>query len=213
MSERARTSAQPPLNWPTSCLLRCRPYSEAEHLQAELAKQNIHLHILNKVKLGDDISDIVFGTMAACMGFIVFGTKDYGEKTGNPAASDKELSFWQNYMMKKGKVLIPLRMIPWEEDFDHIAAKVVFNTNSLTLTWIKGEPLPRTLVTDILKAMISSGVALKGSRNDRRRAKRLRSLKDLMSEESPAHSAAQGAGALQQVQLHLAQPTCLPSPP
>ena len=45
--------------------------------------------------------------MQGCDAFIAFGTRDYGESTGNPAATDQELFFWQNYMEKKGKALVP----------------------------------------------------------------------------------------------------------
>ena len=33
----------------------------------------------------------------------------------------------------------------------HTAAQVLFHTNKLVLTWIKGEPMPPTLVDDIVK--------------------------------------------------------------
>ena len=91
--------------------------------------------------------------MQDCDAFIAFGTRDYGESTGNPAATDQELFFWQNYMEKKGKALVPVRMIEWEEDFDHTAAKVLFNTNRLVLTWILGEPMPDDIIGDLTKAL------------------------------------------------------------
>ena len=33
-------------------------------------------------------------------------------------------------------------MIPWDEDFLHVAAIVLFGTNAPVLKWIKGEPMP-----------------------------------------------------------------------
>ena len=44
-----------------------------------------------------------------------------------------------------------MRMIPWDDGFDHTAAQVLFHTNKLVLTWIQGEPMPPDLVADILK--------------------------------------------------------------
>ena len=73
-----------------------------------------------------------------------------GQSTGNPAATDRELAFWQTAMMRRpGKCLIPVRMIPWEEDFTHIAADVLFSSNYLALAWMKGEPMPENLVEQI----------------------------------------------------------------
>ena len=70
--------------------------------------------------------------------------------------TDQELAFFQSYCsastrILKPKALVPLRMIPWDDDFDHTAAQVLFHTNKLVLTWIKGEPMPPTLVDDIVK--------------------------------------------------------------
>ena len=43
--------------------------------------------------------------------------------------------------------------IPWGEEFTHECAQELFGSNLLVLTWIKGEPLPGSLVDDILKAL------------------------------------------------------------
>ena len=43
--------------------------------------------------------------------------------------------------------------IPWGEEFTFPAARELFGSNLLVLTWIKGEPLPGGLVDDILKAI------------------------------------------------------------
>ena len=57
-------------------------------------------------------------------------------------------------MMKRpGKCLIPLRMIPWEEDFTFVAGQVMFGCNDLCLTWIKGEPMPSDTVPRIVGAL------------------------------------------------------------
>ena len=80
---------------------------------------------------------------------------------------------WKEEHEPEGKRLIPLRMvsccvlsrtrpllfvfhalqIPWEEDFTHSTARELFGSNLLALTWIKGEPLPGDLVTDILRGL------------------------------------------------------------
>ena len=99
--------------------------------------------------------------MHECDAFIAFATRDYGENTGNSAATDKELDFWQSYMMRKGaKTLIPVRMIPWGEEFDFLAARVLFNMNNIVITWIKGDDMPPTIVKDILESMIRKGMPL-----------------------------------------------------
>ncbi len=43
--------------------------------------------------------------------------------------------------------------IPWGEKFTYPAARQLFGSNLLVLTWIKGEPLPGSLVDDILGAL------------------------------------------------------------
>ena len=91
--------------------------------------------------------------MGGCDAFIAFGTKDYAQSTGNPAATDQELAYFQSALMKRGKALIPLRMISWDEEFDEIPARVLFNTNKLTLTWILGDPMPDDLVADIVRVL------------------------------------------------------------
>ena len=46
-----------------------------------------------------------------------------------------------------------MAQIPWGEEFTFSAARELFGSNLLTLTWIKGESLPDGLVDDILKAI------------------------------------------------------------
>ena len=40
--------------------------------------------------------------------------------------------------------------IRWGEEFDHETARELFSSNLLALTWIKGEPMPKSLVSDVL---------------------------------------------------------------
>ena len=76
-----------------------------------------------------------------------------GHAAINPAATDQELAYFQTSLMKMGKVLIPLRMISWDDEFDHIPARVLFNTNKLTLTWMLGGAMPEDLVADLVRAL------------------------------------------------------------
>ena len=44
--------------------------------------------------------------------------------------------------------------IPWDDDeFDHATARELFGSNLLALTWIKGKPMPRELVDEILRGL------------------------------------------------------------
>ena len=44
-------------------------------------------------------------------------------------------------------------MIPWSDEFDHIAARVLFGRNELSLAWPLGKPMPEDLPDDIAKAL------------------------------------------------------------
>ena len=78
-----------------------------------------------------------------------------GSQSVRSAATVRRLMMYKQKPVrdKKGKVLVPLRMIPWDDEFDHIRARVLFNTNKLTLTWILGDPMPENLVADIVGAL------------------------------------------------------------
>ena len=43
--------------------------------------------------------------------------------------------------------------IPWDEAFEHETGRELFGSNLLALTWIKGEPMPRELVDEILRGL------------------------------------------------------------
>ena len=80
---------------------------------------------------------------------------------------------WGQEHQSESKPLIPLRMvracarfvffqtaddelvaqIPWGDEFEHETARRLFGSNRLALTWIKGEPRPRDLVDEILRAL------------------------------------------------------------
>ena len=82
---------------------------------------------------------------------MVFGTSNYGEKTPNPACT----YFESEYARNAGKKMILLRMIPWEQPFDHLQARVMFGMNSLVLSWMEEMPMPEDLVDNIVAALES----------------------------------------------------------
>ena len=101
------------------------------------------------MKAGQDISTEVFEWIEWADTFLVFGTANYGEDTGNPASSCMEAKYAQN----ERKRIILLRMIPWNAKHDHLQARVLFGMNSLTLEWQPGARMPITLVEDIVRAL------------------------------------------------------------
>ena len=103
----------------------------------------------NYVEDSMDITDEVFEWIEYADTFLVFGTRDYGEDTGNPASSCAESKYAQN----QKKRIILIRMIPWEEDFQHLQARVLFGQNKLTLEWQLGTPMPPFLCQQIIDAL------------------------------------------------------------
>ena len=66
------------------------PAPQARELKAALAERGVLLHIID-VSAGENIEDKVFMTMEACDALLVFGSRDYGEDTGNPASTYHEI--------------------------------------------------------------------------------------------------------------------------
>ena len=128
---------------------------EATQLQAALRDEyGIELQIMDGssgVGAGTQLSERVFQSIEESDVFMAFGTSDYGEKTPNPACTFYESEFARN----KGKHMILLRMIPWESEFEHLQARVLFGLNIHMLVWIQGEPMPVSLLEDISKALAS----------------------------------------------------------
>lgn len=113
----------------------------------------VHLKIVD-MSAGQDIDKEVYEWIEHCSAFLVMGTKHYGEDTGNSACTYREVKFAQ---AKKKKIIL-LRMIPWDEEFDHLQARVLFSQNILTLEWQRNEDgsassMPASLVPEIIKAM------------------------------------------------------------
>ena len=86
---------------------------------------------------------------------MVFGTSNYGEKTANPACT----YFESEYARNAGKKMILLRMIPWDQQFDHLQARVMFGMNSLALSWMEEMPMPGDLVDSIVAALEGDAAA------------------------------------------------------
>ena len=55
--------------------------------------------------------------------------------------------------MDRNKHIILLRMIDFEQEFEHLQARVMFGLNKLSLFWLPGEPMPDTLVDKIVDAV------------------------------------------------------------
>ena len=88
---------------------------EAWELQRALASVGIFLKFV-EMQAGLDIDHEVYEWIKHCDSFLVFGTKGYGEDTGNSACTYHEIKFAQ----AKRKHIILLRMIPWDEEFDQL---------------------------------------------------------------------------------------------
>ena len=122
--------------------------AEARALFQALKDAGVHLKIVD-MKAGQDIDKEVYEWIEHCDTFLVFGTKTYGEDTGNSACTYNELKFAQ----AKKKRIILLRMISWEDEFEELQARVLFNRNILMLEWQQGQSMPEKLVPEIIKAL------------------------------------------------------------
>eukprot|EP01052_Picozoa_sp_SAG31_P009221 SAG31_NODE_480_length_15108_cov_56.073423_10_plen_673_part_00 len=150
----AKTVQKPPKARTIFGSMRFPVPPEARQLQKSLAREGITLHIV-EARAGDDISDEVFEWIEHADSFLVFGTHHYGEDTGNPASSCAEAK----YAQYQGKRIILLRMIPWEQEFDHLQARVMFGQNKLTLDWQIGAAMPPLLCEQIVRALELTGEA------------------------------------------------------
>jgi prolyl 4-hydroxylase len=77
------------------------------------------------------------------------GSEEYGENTGNSACTYNEAKFAQG----KNKTVILIRMIPFEEQFKHLQARVMFGLNKLEVPWMLGTPMPTELPDMLMEAM------------------------------------------------------------
>lgn len=126
----------------------------AKKVQTALAERGVDLRIVDIIP-GRDIDTEVFSGIEEAEAFIVFGSSNYGEDTGNPASTFHELKYAQECK----KQIIMIRMIPFEQKHEHLPARVLFGQNKLTLFWLLNTPMPPTLVDDIMKGMSQPGGA------------------------------------------------------
>ena len=126
----------------------------AEALRSELAKHGITAIIIN-MAVGGDIDTQVFQWIEHCETFVVFGSAHFGEDTGNQACTYYE---YKHAFAKKKRIIL-LRMIPFDQEFEELQARVIFNANRLVLPWMVGQPMPLDLPLRILDALGLGGVA------------------------------------------------------
>jgi hypothetical protein len=120
----------------------------AEQLQAALEQRGASGKIVN-MTAGGDIDTEVFQSIERCSTFLVFGSAKYGEDTGNQACTYYE---YKHAFAKKKKIVL-IRMIPFDQEFDNLQARVIFNANRLVLPWMLGAPMPADLPDRILQVM------------------------------------------------------------
>eukprot|EP01047_Picozoa_sp_COSAG01_P010114 COSAG01_NODE_425_length_17240_cov_29.899306_1_plen_458_part_10 len=120
----------------------------AKQLQGALARRGTPARIIDMMA-GGDIDATVFRSIEECGTFVVFGSAEYGEDTGNQACTYYE--YKHAFALKKNIILI--RMIPFDQDFENLQARVIFNANKLVIPWMLGTPMPANLPDQILQAM------------------------------------------------------------
>ena len=122
--------------------------SMAEELQGAMVRKGAKAQIVN-MAAGGDIDTTVFEGIERASTFVVFGSAGYGEDTGNQACTYYE--YKHAFALKKRIVL--LRLIPFDQEFDNLQARVIFNANKLVIPWMLGTPMPADLVDKIVEAM------------------------------------------------------------
>jgi len=112
-----------------------KPLPEAFQLKDILAKKGIDLFVV-RVTAGDSINATVFDTaMDNCVAFVAFGSITYGQDTGNDASSHCEVLRWNEEYAPIWGPIIPVRLIPWGEEFEHKTGQEVFSNDALSLSW------------------------------------------------------------------------------
>ena len=109
-----------------------QPLPEALILRDALQARGVFLKIV-ELAPGADINEEVFQSIEQASAFLVFGTANYGEKTANPACTYYESEFARN----SGKKIILLRMIPFDAQFQHMQARVMFGMSDLVPSWME----------------------------------------------------------------------------
>ena len=98
----------------------------ATELGVALEARGVKLSIVNMMG-GGDIDQAVINGIEACDTFLVFGSAKYGEDTGNQACTYYE---YKHAFAKKKRIIL-LRMIPFDQEFENLQARVIFNANRL----------------------------------------------------------------------------------
>ena len=117
-------------------------------LRDALAARGSESKLIN-MAAGGDIDTEVFKGIEECPVFIVFGSKHYGEDTGNQACTYYE--YKHAFSLKKRIVL--LRLIPFDQEFAELQGRVVFGANKLVIPWLVGTPMPPDLPDKILEVV------------------------------------------------------------
>ena len=102
----------------------------AEALQAALAPKGVEAKIIN-MKADGNIKKEVFSQIEACGTFVAFGSKHYGEDTGNSASTYAESAYVEGLTGANKKKIIRIRMIPFEEGFEHLQGRTFFGMNDM----------------------------------------------------------------------------------
>ena len=82
-----------------------------------------------------NIKNEVFTAIEYASTFIAFGSKHYGEDTGNSASTCKESQYVEGSACT-GKRIVRIRMIPFSEQFAHIQGRTFFGMNDLEVPWM-----------------------------------------------------------------------------
>jgi hypothetical protein len=120
----------------------------AQELKQGMNALGADINIINMTGGGDIDLAVQKGILEADA-FIVFGSKKYGEDTGNAACTYYESKFAQS---QKKKIIL-IRMIPFGEEFEFPQAKFMFGLNMLELPWMLGTPMPPDLPRQVVEAM------------------------------------------------------------
>eukprot|EP01047_Picozoa_sp_COSAG01_P091549 COSAG01_NODE_23125_length_827_cov_3.089286_1_plen_246_part_01 len=105
----------------------------AKQLQGAMAQRGEEARIIDMMA-GGDIDATVFRSIEECGTFVVFGSAQYGEDTGNQACTYYEYK----HAHDRKKRIILIRMIPFDQDFEHLQARVIFGANKLVIPWMLG---------------------------------------------------------------------------
>jgi hypothetical protein len=103
-------------------------------------------------RVDGNIKNEVFKAIEYSSTFIAFGSKHYGEDTGNSASTCKE-SLYVEGSACAGKKIVRIRMIPFGQQFAHVQGRTFFGMNDLELPWMLGDKMPDELVSKILEVM------------------------------------------------------------